>query len=304
MQFKELESLIAVVECRSFSEAALQLQRSQPTISTHINLMEKEFHRKLVIRSTKQLEITPYGVELYHFAVNTLNQVEALKSRWEDQGNRPITIGASTIPCSYFLPRILSTYTKERTSVTFTIKQGDSEEVISWMQNQLFDVGFIGRYYEDDLLMAEPFAQDELVVITPNSPREQNYPAGVPLSPVRLLSHPMILRELGSASGKIAQELFRTLRISESKIPVAARVNNEETIKNLVAAGMGIAIISKAAALNFVQAGRLLTFPLPRELGKRNLYLLRSKGEMPNHVRQFTEWISKEIFSPEQAENI
>ena len=54
MEFKQLEAFVAVVENKSFSEAARQLNLTQPTISAHIQSLEQELNSRLLIRTTKK----------------------------------------------------------------------------------------------------------------------------------------------------------------------------------------------------------------------------------------------------------
>lgn len=65
MEFRQLESFCAVVRYQSFTKAAEKLYISQPTISTHIRMLEQEFNSRLIIRTTKNIEITPHGKELF-----------------------------------------------------------------------------------------------------------------------------------------------------------------------------------------------------------------------------------------------
>ena len=53
MEFKQLQSFVAVVQQKSFTKAAAKLYLSQPTISTHIYQLEEELHTKLIVRTTK-----------------------------------------------------------------------------------------------------------------------------------------------------------------------------------------------------------------------------------------------------------
>ena len=59
MEFKQLESFVALVQSRSFTKSAERLYISQPTISTHIRMLEEELHSSLIVRTTKSVEITP-----------------------------------------------------------------------------------------------------------------------------------------------------------------------------------------------------------------------------------------------------
>ena len=65
MEFRQLESFCAVVRYQRFTKAAEKLYISQPTISTHIRMLEQEFNSRLIIRTTKNIEITPHGKELF-----------------------------------------------------------------------------------------------------------------------------------------------------------------------------------------------------------------------------------------------
>ena len=71
MDFKQLHSFISVVRCRSFTEAAEELGISQPTISTHIRILEEELNSRLIVRTAKSFEVTPRGLSLIHISEPT-----------------------------------------------------------------------------------------------------------------------------------------------------------------------------------------------------------------------------------------
>lgn len=98
MELKQLQSFCAVVKYRSFTKAAEKLYLSQPTISTHVRQLEEEFQTSLIIRTTKSVEVTPRGQELYECAYNIVNLRDNLMRSWSDEDEKMIRIGASTIP--------------------------------------------------------------------------------------------------------------------------------------------------------------------------------------------------------------
>ena len=107
-----------------------------------------------------------------------------------------------------------------------------------------------------------------------------------------LLKEPMILREEGSAS-KYAVDLFlKQADVPESSLNVTARINDPEAIKNMVAKGLGSAIMSIRAAENYEKQGLLLTFPFPGEGCHRSFYLLQRKdGIMTERVQEFSQFL-------------
>ena len=80
MEFKQLEAFVAVVDYKSFSEAAKHLYLTQPTISSHIQALEKELNSRLLIRTTKQMKVTDRGMQLYECAVHMLNMRDQITS--------------------------------------------------------------------------------------------------------------------------------------------------------------------------------------------------------------------------------
>ena len=87
MDFKQLQSFAAVVKYQSFTKAAEMLYISQPTISTHIRALEEELQSRLVLRTTKDVEITPRGWELYQCAEKIFLLRDSLVEKLAD-GNR------------------------------------------------------------------------------------------------------------------------------------------------------------------------------------------------------------------------
>ena len=76
MQFKQLEVFVQVARLKSFSKAADALYLTQPTISAHISALESELGTRLVIRSTKEIQLTPTGNVLFGYAAQILGLCE------------------------------------------------------------------------------------------------------------------------------------------------------------------------------------------------------------------------------------
>jgi DNA-binding transcriptional LysR family regulator len=255
--------------------------------------MEEELHTKLVLRTTKNVEITPKGMELYEYAETILGLHDRMIECCAEEHKKVIYLGASTIPSAYILPEVLPAYEQENPDVSFLINQSDSIGVISGLLDSTFDVGLIGMHSDEDALTCIPFYQDRMVIITPvNRHFQALRQASVQIQ--ELLQEPIILREKGSGSKKSADSLLESLGISQAALRVTARVNDQETIKNLVAGGLGISILSEMAARNFVDAGRVLQFEFPDMDSGRTLYLAYRKNDiLRSSVQSFVTFIGK-----------
>ena len=293
MEFKQLQSFVTVVQQKSFTKAAAQLYISQPTISTHIYQLEEELHTKLILRTTKSISITPKGRELYGYAMNILELKQRMLEACSVESKRIIHLGASTIPSAYILPQLLPEFGKEHEDIYFVMNQSDSQGVIDGLKDGLFNLGFIGMACEDEEIVCQPFCQDRLVLITPVNKHFlalQDY-GGVRV--MELLKEPLILREKGSGSEKMAEQFLANSGLQEEKLNVVARVNDQEAIKNLVAGGLGVSLISERAAQNFLLEKRILSFALPEYLAVRQMYIIYRKDYLlPSYVQEFLHFIN------------
>lgn len=280
MDLKYLLSYATVVRHRSFTAAAEKLGISQPTISTHIRLLEAELDTTLINRSAKNFELTPKGREMYESAQSILGIWDNMLEHWEEEDAQLIRLGVSTVPSAYILPEVLPGFKKQFGTVRFEIGQGDSRGIIDATRAGSYDAGLVGMRVEDETLEFQPFYRDQMVLI---APAEEPYlsMANQDPPPLReLLARPMILRERGSGSRRSAAFFLEQMGVEEEQLSVIARLNDQEAIKSLVAGGMGVSLISGLAVRSSRDAGRFLQFPLPEAFASRQFYLICQKGQL------------------------
>lgn len=294
MELKQLISFAGVVRTGSFSRAAEELYIAQPTISLHIRQLEEELQTKLLFRTTKSIELTDKGREVYECAVSILQLKDRITETCTEGESRIIRLGASTIPSAYILPEVLPAYVKRHPATYFTIDQGDSRSVAEKLAEGVIDIGLIGMKPVSAEITAEAFYEDTVVIITPVrepflSMKEQHT-----ATPGKLFEAPVILREEGSGSLKAAGAFLANAGYSESDLHIAARTNDPETIKNLVAQGLGISMISSKAAENYSRENRLLVFSFPEISSRRLLYIVTKKhGGLPERARDFLRYLKQ-----------
>lgn len=294
MEFKQLESFAAVVRLNSFTKAAESLYISQPTISTHIRALEEELGTRLIMRTTKNIEVTPEGMKLFEYAVNILELRDRMVGECSAGARQIIHLGASTIPSAYILPEVLPRFGKLYPNAFFVIHQTDSKGVVDGLGDGIYEVGLIGMPCDRDSLRCASFCKDQMVLITPVTEEYLDLQARG-TAPVDILRRsPVILREKGSGSKKSADFFLEQAGLSDEQLQVCARVNDPEAIKNLVAGGLGVSIISRRAAMNFLREKRILAFELPEEANTRDLYVVCRRDQADRSpVKEFTEFIGK-----------
>ena len=291
MELKHLRSFAAVVRYGSFTKASEKLYLSQPTITAHIQKLEEELGKRLILRTTKSLEVTPIGQAVYRRVVDIMALQQQIVEVCAHNDRKIIRLGASTIPSAYVLPQLLPEFGKLHPEVYFTVQQTNSQGVADGLADGLFDVGLMGMKGGDQLTCI-PFCKDSIVLITPvTEPYLSMYDRTPPLA--ELLKQPMILREKSSGSQKTADRFLDGMGIREEQLHIVARINDQEAIKNMVAGGLGVSLISERAARNFVEEKRIMKFDLS-EHDVRSLYLAyRREYILPAHVKDFLTFVRK-----------
>ena len=274
MDFKQLQSYVTVVKYKSFTIAAEMLGTSQPTISTHIRILEEELNSRLLIRTARSFEITPRGWELYECAQNILKLREDMINRWNEKESKVIQLGVSTIPSAYILPEVLPEFGKLHSDVYFVVNQSDSQGIIDAVHKGSYDVGLVGMKTEDELLEFQSFYQDRMVLITPINEHYLSFKNQKYFPLESLIQEPFIVRE--------------------EDLSIVARMNDQESIKNLVAGGLGVSIISEKAVMDYVAEKRLLKFELMGDCLSRQFYIIYQKDYiLKNYVKDFIDYLMK-----------
>ena len=294
MELKHLLSYATVVRLGSFSRAAEELYIAQPTISLHVRQLEEELQTKLLIRTTKSLELTEKGREVYECAVSILQLRDRITEKCSDGGRQIIRLGASTIPSAYLLPEILPAYVKQHPATYFTIDQGDSRSVTEKLAEGVIDIGLIGMKPASADIAADPFYEDSVVIITPVREPFLTMKESHSATLQRLFEEPVILREEGSGSLKAADTFLANAGYDGDELRVAARTNDPEAIKNLVAGGMGISMISSKAAEDYSRENRVLVFDFPEISGSRQFYIATRKHVgLPASAERFLRFVKE-----------
>ena len=171
MDLKQLEIFVAVAKYQSFSKAAKELFLTQPTISAHIQNLEKELGTILVNRNNKIITLTKPGEILFEHAIYILNNCKRAIydiKEYEGKIEGAIDIVCSSIPETYVLPDFLKSFSTEYPDVKFNISHYDSKYAISEILNERVSFGLVGSIPNNDQVEYIDLIDDELVLITPS----------------------------------------------------------------------------------------------------------------------------------------
>lgn len=300
MNLKQLEAFVQVAEGGSFSKAAKELFLTQPTISSHISSLERELNARLFVRNTKEVSLSEDGIKLYKYAKQMLDlqrEIEVTFGMDEEGESHAVTIAASTIPAQYLLPEVLTRFSERYPQEQIRIQETDSSKVVMQIVDHRVDIGFTGTVLEKKHCKYIPFYKDELVIITPNTPKYQELAQGNKEDILWIKKEHVIMREEGSGTRKEAELQLKGAGVKFAGLDIIASIENQETIKKSVRQGMGISILSKLATADEVANGEILAFPIPNSDEGRDINLVYNKNyQMTRSAERFIK-VVKEVYN-------
>ena len=254
INFHQLRIFYTVAGLGSFSKASEQMFISQPAVSVQVKSLEDALGTSLFERSGRTIRLTDPGEVVFDYARRIFNLTDGMLNALRDISGLKtgrLVIGASTTPGDYLLPEIIGQFKQRYPGIEIELKTANSARIVSQLLQHEIALGFIGEPVERDELELVPFRKDEIVLFTPP---DHDYAQVRVIASERLEKEQLILREKGSATRRWAEESLRALDISYS---VAMELGSNEAVKNAVAAGLGVGILSRCAVQREITSGLL-----------------------------------------------
>jgi DNA-binding transcriptional LysR family regulator len=273
-----LRMFSTVVRSGSFSKAAEILNISQPAISKGVRDFELQVGCRLFNRSPKGVVPTPEGLALSRraealFAVERAAEEELSALRGLHNGS--LRIGASTTIATYMIPRYLGAFHRAYPGVDLQLISANTRDIVEQMVEQDIDIGLVEGPVDDKNLIAEPWHTDVMKLIT--APDHAFATAGEPVDPKLLENEVLIVREPGSGSREVVMQALAAHGIEPAR---TLEIGSTAAIKQVVAAGLGISIVSTVSVEDQTRLGRLKVLDLRDLVIERTLWQLKLPGRV------------------------
>jgi LysR family transcriptional regulator, low CO2-responsive transcriptional regulator len=239
-----LELFLAVLDTGGVARAAQARRLSQPAVSEHLRGLEAFFGVRLFERAGRGVRSTAAARQVEPFvrhALDLLRSAERAAVELAGLQAGAVAVGASTTPGTYLLPSALGRFHTAHPRVALTLRIGDTREVEQWVVAGSVELGMIGAAPLLPGLAGEPWLKDELVAIVTRRhhlARRRAVPAGA------LAGEPYITREEGSSTRASAERFFAESGVTPH---IVMQLGSTEAIREAVAAGLGVSVVSRHA---------------------------------------------------------
>ncbi|MEB3291626.1 MAG: LysR substrate-binding domain-containing protein [Synechococcales bacterium] len=237
----QLKVFEAVARHNSFTRAAEELFLTQPTVSMQVKQLSKTVGMPLFEQVGKRLYLTETGKELFSTCQDVFERLTKFEIAVADiKGLKQGTLRLAAITTAkYVIPRILGPFCQRYPGIDVSLTVTNHQYVLDSLASNKNDLYIVSQPPEDMDVQIHPFMENPLVVLAPrNHPlaNEKNIPLA------RIAEEPFIMREPGSGTRKSVQRVFE-----ENNLPLKVKLDlgSNEAIKQAIAGGMGISVLSK-----------------------------------------------------------
>ncbi|MEZ5701785.1 MAG: LysR family transcriptional regulator [Burkholderiaceae bacterium] len=261
----QLRIFHAVAQHNSFARAAEALHLSPPTLSLQVKQLSETLGQPLFEQLGKKIFLTAAGATLAEACADIETRMEQLSQdlsalQGVERGHFNLAI-LTTV--KYTVPKLLGGFCAAHPGIEVAMVVGNRENLLQRVANNLDDLYIMGQPPDNLDLVCEDFADNPLVLV---APPDHPLAGKRRIAPERLAGEPFILREPGSGTRLTAERFF-----SEKGIQLKTRleVGSNEAIKQTVAGGLGLAVLSATTVVSELALGELVQldvkgFPLIR----------------------------------------
>jgi LysR family transcriptional regulator, transcriptional activator of the cysJI operon len=268
----------AAAEHLNFRKAAESLFLTQPAVTLQIKALESDLAVRLFDRTAGRISLTSQGSVLLSYA----NKVAALISQAEqeldtDDGtvSGELALGVSTTIAQYVLPRLLGAFLDENPRVQFSLHSGNTSAIVQLLLAGKVGVGLIEGPARDRSVRAEPFMEDELVLITPRDFENDQ------LTSKQFTALSLLMREQGSGSRRVVETALQKAGLKLKAFKKVMDLDSTEAIKSAVEAGLGVGFVSRWAISKELELGTVKIAQVSGLKVARHFTLISRSGPQP-----------------------
>ncbi|HEY3070448.1 MAG TPA: selenium metabolism-associated LysR family transcriptional regulator [Gaiellaceae bacterium] len=295
MDTRQLQAFCAVVEKKSFSQAAEKLGVTQPAVSLQVRSLEERLGQTLLDRSGRRVEPTEAGRRLYRSAQRLLAlEQQLLEEVSADEGglHGTLTIGASTGPGAHLVPLLLCEFQRDHPDLHVALSIWDTQTVIDRVAERDLELGVVGALRRHRSLEFEPLVRDEIVLAVPPG----HEAAGGALSVEQLKQETLIVMQEGAGVRHVVEDELRRAGLRLRGVEPKLELGLQESVKSAVAAGFGVAFISRTAIEGELAAGTIAAARVEGIEPARQIYVVRARGRATTRAAEgFLEFARKRL---------
>ncbi|NBS74596.1 MAG: hydrogen peroxide-inducible genes activator [Betaproteobacteria bacterium] len=248
MTLTELKYIVAVARGKHFGRAADACFVSQPTLSVAIKKLEDELEVKIFERNANEVTVTPLGEEIIRQAQSVIEQASLIKEiakRGKDPLAGPLKLGVIYTIAPYLLPELVRYAIEKSPQMPLMLQENFTVRLLEMLRTGEIDCAIMAEPFPDTGLAVAPLYDEPFMAALPSNHPLVSHPS---LTVQQLKSETMLLLGNGHCFRDHVLEVcpeFARFSSNAEGIRKSFEGSSLETIKHMVAAGMGVTLVPR-----------------------------------------------------------
>lgn len=277
MNLRRIESFMAVAELGSFSAASEALHRSPSAVTTHVRQLETELQVGLFDRTTRKVSLTPEGRLLLARCRTVVAELEDASRELSEHSQLRrghVSIGAVPSVSSLRLPAALAALQQRHPGITLEVHEAAISAIHRDLRERVTDFAIAPSFGNANDLSHEVILSDPFVAVLPRRLRHQRDS----ITLAELAHHKQLAQGMDTAVRNRVEQVFR-----DQGLPFrpAIEVSHHQTVVNMVAAGLGVALLPRLCVTEGAVRGCRVVALRPAGLA-REICIVRLRGRSPS----------------------
>ena len=285
---RKLDTFRVVAQTRKISSAAKLLHLSQPAVTAQVRALEEECGRALLLRSSRGVTPTDWGLRLLETAKHLHVALGELESdlQGEPAVEEEVVVGASMNAAAYLLPPIVAGYRAIHGRVPFRVQVSNTARVLDWVADGRVPLGLVEARQRSPRAHLERYLEDELVAVAAASARDLCRISRA----AELANVPLLMREPGSHTRAVVEDAIGRVAGAHVVRRPELLFGSNQSIKMAAVAGLGVAFVSRWSVQVEVTAGTLRVLPLRDLRVVRAFSWATASRELHGGAGRFLAW--------------
>ncbi len=272
----QLRIFLVAAELENFSEAARQLNLSQPSVSAQIQSLERLLGIQLFHRAGRHISLTeagqilrPLAREMVHLSIHVEETMASLGGSVVGH----LKLGCSTAVGKYTLPRVIARFRTQHPQVQVSCNIMTRKSVLeALLEGEIHLAGTSSRDYGKEIEY-RPFATDAVILI---APADHPWAARGEIEPQELLTENFILRERSAGTRRVLENGLAAHGLHVDQLQTVMVMASSEAIRTGVEEKIGVAFVSQLVAADSIELGRIVEVTVADLDLKQQLYVGRN----------------------------
>lgn len=286
LSLKQLRVFVAVSQQQSITHAAKSLFLTKAAVSMALSEVENQLGLQLFDRTNNRLHLNPYGQRLLPIADELLHRAASIDTLFQQSGELigELAIGASETIGNQLCPWLLAQFRQKTAHTQQTLHISNSANIANMILNYRLDIGLIEGDVNHSDIETLAWLKDEMcIIVAADHPLLEK----TNLTLADLTDNAWVLREPGSGSRAFFESHIAP---SISQWQLAYELNSIEAQLNFIAAGLGLACVSKFSATHALANDRVRILTLDKKLERQYKIIMHKQKYKSELITAFIEF--------------